>query len=144
MHVVCITARNFLENSAKSLQYSARSWKLLNYLLSTTRATSFQLLAEYWRLWEEFSRKFLTVMQTSCIWIINYIMMSLRPKNCNRPFWRPSTPLVKYSDTVTPCSGPRSTRPRAQIAGTPPGTSGNLGKVSQKYDIYTINNALTI
>ena len=56
------------------------------------------------------------------------LMRSLRPKSSNRPVRRPSTPLVKYADFVTDCSGPRSTRPRAQIAGTPPGTRSNLGK----------------
>ena len=47
MHIVCITARNLFEISSKSLQNSARSRNVLNYLLSTTRATSFQLLAEF-------------------------------------------------------------------------------------------------
>ena len=44
------------------------------------------------------------------------------------PVRRPSTPPVKYSDTVRICSRLRSIRPRAQIAGTPPGTALNLGK----------------
>ena len=44
------------------------------------------------------------------------------------PFGGLPPPHVKYSDLVWPCSRARSTRPRAQIAGTPPGTALNLGK----------------
>ena len=54
-------------------------------------------------------------------------MRSFGPKNYNQSFSQAFAPHVNEADLVTARTRPCSTRPRAQIAGTPQETRCNLG-----------------